>query len=244
MEKTLPKLQYRVSPEISRTVPVIVVAAGSSTRMNGVNKQLAMLDGKPVLIRTLTAFDESPFISRIILVTREEDILTVQRLCDEYAIRKLTDVVAGGINRHESVMNGFFRLTPQEEKVLIHDGARPLVSARVIADVVTELETQQAVVCANPIVDTVKRADQNGMVCETVDRTGLYAIQTPQGMTVSSYLKAVGQVADAAMLTDDAALMERAGISVKIVAGSPYNIKITAPGDLLLAEIYLKGTGL
>ncbi|MCQ2448822.1 MAG: 2-C-methyl-D-erythritol 4-phosphate cytidylyltransferase, partial [Clostridia bacterium] len=110
MEITVPKLKYQIIDSNATRYPVIIVAAGSSTRMQGVNKQLAMLSGEPVLIRTLRAFDFCECISRIILVVRDEDRLMIQRLCDEYGIRKLTDLVAGGNCRHESVKNGLARL--------------------------------------------------------------------------------------------------------------------------------------
>ncbi|MCQ2450159.1 MAG: 2-C-methyl-D-erythritol 4-phosphate cytidylyltransferase, partial [Clostridia bacterium] len=167
--------------------------------------------------------------------------LMIQRLCDEYGIRKLTDLVAGGNCRHESVKNGLARLDNGETKVLIHDGARPLVFENIIANVADALKKQQAVVCAVPIVDTVKRTNEDGFVSQTVDRQGLYAVQTPQGVDVETYRAAMAQVTDATSLTDDASLMERFGVAVKVVDGSPYNIKITTQKDLRLAELYLKG---
>lgn len=240
MEKTKFRLSYDTSAVETVRYPVIVVAAGSSSRMQGVNKQLAELDGIPVIIRTLRVFDESPFISRIILVTREEDIPLLQRLVDEYSVSRLTDIVAGGSDRHSSVMCGLSRLAPDEEKVLIHDGARPLVNDFVIGNVTAALANEAAVICAVPICDTVKRADENGFVGETVDRTRLYSVQTPQGVSVPEYRAACETVADAALLTDDAALMEAAGHKVRIVEGDVKNIKITAQKDLKLALLYLK----
>ena len=239
MEKIAFKLCYESSEETAR-YPVIVVAAGSSSRMQGVNKQLALLEGVPVIVRTLKAFDNCPFISRIILVTRSEDIPVMQSLAEQYGISSLTDITEGGENRHESVKNGFLRLAENEERVLIHDGARPLVTDLVIGNVTAALANEKAVICAVPIHDTVKRADENGYVKDTLDRTSLFAVQTPQGVAVKEYLEACQSVEGASLLTDDAALMEAAGYRVRIVNGDRKNIKITTKGDLETARVYLE----
>lgn len=240
MEQTKFKLCYDTCAADAEKYPVIIVAAGSSSRMQGVNKQLAELDGVPVIIKSLRAFDHSPFISRIILVTREEDIQLLQRLADEYSIENLTDIVAGGADRHSSVMCGMSRLAADEDKVLIHDGARPLVNDFVIGNVTAALANEAAVICAVPIADTIKRADENGFVNETVDRTRLYAVQTPQGVSVTEYRSACEKISDTHLLTDDAAFMEAAGYRVRIVEGDTKNIKITTQKDLTLALLYLK----
>ena len=239
MEITAPELLVSpVGAEETDRLPVIVVAAGSSARMGGVNKQLLTIGSVPVIIRTLTAFEKSAHISRMILVTRAQDLATVQRLCDEYALSKLTDITAGGENRHASVLCGLARLKPDEDKVLIHDGARPFVDHRIIGNVTAALQNHEAVVCGVPVRDTVKRTDASGKVCETVDRDGLWLVQTPQGVLVPAYRKACEQVSDAALLTDDAAVMEAAGYSVQMVSGSFRNIKITTPEDLTRAARY------
>ena len=240
MEQTKFKLKYETCGEELQQYPVIVVAAGSSSRMQGVNKQLAEINGIPVIVHTLKVFDQSPFISRIILVTKQEDIPLLQRITDEYDIKKLTDIAAGGKDRHSSVKNGLSRLTAEETKVLIHDGARPLVSNFVIGNVTAALANENAVICAVPICDTVKRADENLFVSETVDRNRLYAVQTPQGISVPQYLAACKTVSGAELFTDDAALMEAAGEKVKIVEGDSKNIKITTQKDLILAKLYLE----
>lgn len=239
MEQVKVRLKYEICGE-ETAFPVIVVAAGASRRMGGVNKQLLPLGGVPVIIRTLRRFDRSAFVSRIILVAREEDLLTIQHLAAEYEISRLTDLVAGGADRHASVLNGFARLRPDEEKVLIHDGARPLVSDFVIGNVAQALSCCDAVICGLPVTDTVKRVGENGTVRETVDRTGLYTVQTPQGVSVPRYREICGQLPDASAFTDDAGLFEAAGVPVTVVAGSPRNIKITTPEDIVLAQLYLR----
>ena len=240
MEQVKLKFKYECCENVT-AFPVIVVAAGSSTRMKGVNKQLLSIGGIPVNVRTLQCFEKSPYASKIILVVREEDILSMQHLVSEYEINKVTDIVAGGKDRHDSVLNGISRLAKDEDKVMIHDGARPLVTDFIIGNVALELETNDAVICGIKIVDTVKRTDENGVVTETVDRNGLYAVQTPQGICVSRYFEACEKLDDASLFTDDAGIFEAASIPVKMVMGSPRNIKITTPEDVPLAEIYLKG---
>ncbi len=235
---TTPELKYNLSEEC-KAFPVIVVAAGSSSRMNGVNKQLISIGAVPVVIRTLLRFEKSPYISRIILVTREEDILFLQRLTSEYDISKLSDIAAGGCDRHSSVMNGISRLRADENKVMIHDGARPLVSDFVIGNVAEALENNDAVICGIKINDTVKRV-KDGIVTDTVEREGLYAVQTPQGVNVEVYKKACQALGNASDFTDDAGIMEAAGIAVKMVEGERKNIKITTAEDVPLAELYLK----
>lgn len=238
MEITAPKILFSTTESNEMGLPVIVVAAGSSSRMGGINKQLLELGGIPVIIRTLTAFERSPHISRIILVTREEDLLSVQRLCAEYPLSKLTDITVGGCDRHASVLCGMARLREDETKVLIHDGARPLVENQVIGNVVAGLQNYAAVICGVAVRDTVKRVNETGNVKETVDREGLYLVQTPQGVNVPLYRAACERVQDAHLLTDDAALMEAAGHTVHMVAGSYRNIKITTPEDVERALCY------
>ncbi|MBE6727885.1 MAG: 2-C-methyl-D-erythritol 4-phosphate cytidylyltransferase [Ruminococcaceae bacterium] len=240
MEQVKLEFKYEFCDSVT-AFPVIIVAAGSSTRMKGINKQLFSLCGMPVIVRTLMQFDDSPFVSRIILVVRKEDVLSMQQLISEYKIDKLTDIVEGGADRHASVINGISRLKSEEEKVMIHDGARPLVDNFVIGNVALALESCDAVICGTKIVDTVKRADENGNIIETVDRNGLFSVQTPQGINVKEYLKICDTLSDLSLFTDDAGIFEAASMPVKIVTGSPKNVKITTPDDIRLAELYLKG---
>lgn len=239
MNVTEIKLAYSISDEGKGFLPVIVVAAGSSSRMQGINKQYAELLGIPVIARTLSAFERCGVISRIILVAREEDIPAFQLLADEYSITKLTDIVCGGKNRGESVLNGFKRLSPDEEKVLIHDGARPLVEDAVIRRVANALEGNPAVTCAVNVTDTIKQIDADGTVINTPPRESLAAVQTPQGVWTHEYLKAAEKAGGNSDFTDDMSVMESAGCRVITVEGSIRNIKITTPGDIKIAECYL-----
>lgn len=241
MNKTKLELQYDVCENSDKGIPVIIVAAGSSTRMNGINKQFMPILGVPVIARTLLTFEACRDISKIIIVTARESVLDVQLVCEKYMISKVTDIVEGGSNRHESVMNGISKLDESDEKVLIHDGARPFVSISTIIDVIHALEEYDSALCVSKINDTVKMIDENGLVKDTVDRSMLYAAQTPQGVDVLKYKNACDMTEKADLFTDDASIMEAAGYSVKAIIGSGKNIKITTPDDILLAEAIVKG---
>ena len=217
-------------------VPVIVVAAGSSTRMNGINKQTALLCGVPLIIRTLMQFEKCSKISNIILVVKPDELFSMQQLADGYSIKKLSDIVCGGESRQQSVKNGLERLPENAETVLIHDGARPFVTDEIICSVISALSTHNAVTCAVKLKDTVKRVDENGNVLSTPDRKTLVAVQTPQGVNVSDYRAALESSVDLGRFTDDMSVMEAAGHKPFTVPGSYENIKVTTPEDIALAE--------
>ena len=233
-------LKYEVSEIPENGIPAIIVAAGSFTRMEGVNKQLAEISGIPVIIRTLMAFENSNLVSSIILVVRADDVFSVQLLTEKYGITKLTDIVCGGNCRQESVVKGLSRVSVTAEKVLIHDGARPLVDGDAIERVAKGLDSFSAVTCAVPIVDTVKRVDTNGQVLETLNRDGLVSVQTPQGVRVTDYKSALEKAEDLSAFTDDMSIMEKAGFKVLTVMGSRDNIKITTKRDIPFAESLLE----
>ena len=231
------KLEYEIEElPADGGVPVIVVAAGSSTRMNGINKQTALLCGVPLIIRTLMRFEKCGKISNIILVVKPDDVFSMQQLADRYHIEKLTDIVCGGDNRQQSVKNGLERLPENAETVLIHDGARPFVTDEIICSVISALSTHNAVTCAVRLKDTVKRVDENGNVLSTPDRNTLVSVQTPQGVNVSDYRAALESSVDLSRFTDDMSVMEAAGHKPFTVPGSYENIKVTTPEDIALSE--------
>lgn len=231
------KLEYEIEElPADGSVPVIVVAAGSSTRMNGINKQTALLCGVPLIIRTLMRFEKCSKISNIILVVKPDELFSMQQLADRYGIKKLTDIVCGGENRQQSVKNGLERLPESAETVLIHDGARPFVTNEIICGVISALSTHNAVTCAVKLKDTVKQVDENGNVLSTPDRNSLVAVQTPQGVNVSDYRAALENAGDLGRFTDDMSVMEAAGHKPFTVPGSYENIKVTTPEDIALAE--------
>lgn len=238
LNTTQVKLEYEIKEVAPDGVTVIIVAAGSSTRMNGENKQFVEIDGIPVIARTMLAFERSSVIKRIILVTRTEDIFATQLIAEKYSLSKLSDIVCGAETRQQSVLKGFERLDEADEKVLVHDGARPLVTTEIIAAVAEALKTNEAVTCAVRLKDTVKQTDNNGRAVKTLDRSSLVAVQTPQGVWVKEYLRAVRNAADVAGFTDDMSVMESAGYMPYIVEGSYKNIKITTPEDVIAARAY------
>ena len=238
MEVTKPKFDYSVCNEKCGGIPVIIVAAGSSSRMNGVDKQFIKIAGIPVIARTLLAFERSPDISRIILVTKEQSVNNIQLIAEKYMISKLTDIVVGSSTRQKSVICGLERLENSEDKVLITDGARMFVTKKIISDCVNALSQHDGCITAIKVNDTVKKVD-NGKIVSTVDRTPLYLAQTPQGITVSLYRKALEKV-DIDSLTDDSSVLEAGGYDVSVVEGDRKNIKITTQEDIVLAEIFVK----
>jgi len=223
MIKTEFELQFSTECFENNKLPVIVVAAGSSSRMKGINKLFLDFGGMPLVVKTLMAFEKSPLISKIILVTSEENVLEMERLSIEYKITKLTDITVGGANRFSSVLNGIEKLDVADEKVLIHDGARPFVDNKVIGNVCAALQNYDAAVCAVHVKDTVKIANENGNVRETPDRNTLFSAQTPQGVDVKKYKAAAEKIADKNFITDDASVMEAGGYNVKIVMGDYKN---------------------
>lgn len=238
MNKTELKLEYEVCVNQNSGIPVIVVAAGASSRMKGTNKQLAILGGIPVIIRTLREFENSEDISNIILVVRDEDLFEIQMLTHKYMITKISDIVCGGASRQDSVLKGFSRLKKTDKAVLIHDGARPFVNGKIINSVVTALNEYSAVTCAVKVKDTIKEIDNNGKVIKTLKRDDLVSVQTPQGVNVEKYLSAAEKV-NVADFTDDTSIMEAAGWDVFVVEGSYKNIKITTKEDIACAEGFL-----
>lgn len=239
MTETKSKLEFQINEE-QNAMPVIVVAAGNSTRMQGINKQFACIGGIPVIIRTLLAFERSEYISNIILVVRADDIFELQMLGKKYGISKLSDIVCGGNTRQESVANGLSRTGTDCKNVLIHDGARPLIDNEIIKNVASSLENYPAVTCAVKVKDTIKQINEDGLVLKTIPRESIVAVQTPQGVNVAEYKKAIETLGDISAFTDDCSIMEAAGYKVYTVNGSYKNIKITTPEDISVAEAHLK----
>lgn len=234
------ELKFEKIDTLDTALPVVVVAAGNSSRMKGRDKQELLLLGLPVLARTLKAFEQSPFISEIVVVTRAEKIEGVFELAKKYGITKLTSAVMGGSCREESVKNGLSLLSSAHTKALVHDGARPLVSLDVISRVATSLKTEDCVVPGIKVKDTIKKVNSEGYAAKTLNREELISVQTPQGVDVEKFLKATENVS-LDTFTDDASVLESIGARVKIVEGEQKNIKITTPEDVALAESYLRG---
>ena len=217
----------------------VVVAAGSARRMEGIDKALAPLGELPVLVHTLYAFQDCPAVGEIVVVTREDLLVEVSRLCKDYALDKVRKVIVGGAERIHSVQSGLREVDPSAELIAIHDGARPLVTAQVIEQAVSAAAKSGAAAPAVPVVDTIKRFE-DGLSVETVDRSQLRAVQTPQ-VFEAGLIRAATQKAleDGELLTDDCGAVERLGKRVTLTQGSRENIKITTPLDLVLGEAIL-----
>jgi len=218
-------------------VQAIIVAAGLGTRLNSkIPKPLVMLKGKPIFVYTLEIFEKSSLVDSIILVVHEQNFIKFSKLCREYDFKKLKSIIIGGETRCDSVGNGLKVLKEDTEIVIIHDGARPLVSERIIDESIQLCKDYEAVVAAVPVKPTIKKVNLQDMVVEaTLDRHQLWEIQTPQVFKKDIILKA-HQQEKGSLATDDAFLVERMGVPVKVLKGDYRNIKVTTQEDLVLAE--------
>ncbi len=218
----------------------IILAAGSSTRMGEINKQLYQLNGIPVLAHTMLAYQKCPLIREIVVVTKKEDFDTVIELRKKYGITKLKHLVTGGKTRQESARRGMSKLDAESKYVAIVDGARCLTTPAQIAKVCLMAYHYKAACAAHLVEDTMKRATVSGSVRETVDRTNLWQAQTPQVFSTALYRAALVKAdTDQFVATDDAALIEHLGYRVRLVECGRANIKITTPMDLPLAQAIL-----
>ena len=221
-----------------RRCGAVIVAAGSASRMGGIDKVMAPLGGEPMIVKTVRAFQECDAIREIVVVTREDLIRPITSLLS--GMDKVIAVVAGGASRQESVHLGLNTLSSKVELAAIHDGARPLVSYEVIDRTVRAANTYGAAAPGIPVKDTIKRV-QGGVVTETPDRERLRAVQTPQVFDFDLRRGALKKAREeVAQVTDDCSAVERMGFSVKIVEGDERNIKVTTPTDLKIAEMLLE----
>ena len=215
----------------------VIVAAGSATRMGGIDKVMADLGGEPMIVRTVRAFQNCDAIASIVIVTREDLIRPISDLCRD--MKKVAAVVAGGKSRQESVHLGLNALPKGTKLAAVHDGARPLVSWQVIDRVVRAANTYGAAAPAIPVKDTIKVV-QGGLVKETPDRSSLMAVQTPQVFDFDLLRGALKKAEeDGTQVTDDCSAVERTGMRIKIVEGDERNLKVTTPMDLKIAELLL-----
>ncbi len=221
-------------------VSAVVVAAGSSTRMGGVSKQLLSLRGKTVIRRCLEALGRVPEIRQMIVVVKRGEETLVQKEIDAAKLRQPVRLALGGATRQQSVQNGVALVDGQADYVAVHDGARPLVEGEAVRRVIQDAAQYGASALAVPVKDTIKQADPQGMVLQTPDRRTLWAVQTPQVFRKSLYLQALEAAAQArADYTDDCQLFERAGFPVHLTAGDYRNIKITTLEDIKTAAALL-----
>ena len=217
----------------------VIVAAGSASRMGGIDKILADLKGEPVIVHTVRAFQECPAIKEIVVVTTADKLEKIMSLCKDF--EKLRAVVVGGNSRPESVTNGLNALSEKVKLAAIHDGARPLVSWEVIDRTVRAANSYGASAPGIPVKDTIKVVT-GGVVKSTPDRSTLQAVQTPQVVDIDLLRGALKKAKDDGVnITDDCSAVEYMGMSVKMVQGDEKNLKITTPLDLQLARMILEG---
>lgn len=214
----------------------IVVAAGSASRMKGIDKTITPICGEPMILKTVRALAKSENIDEIVVVTRQDLIEPITELCQ--GEEKFRIAVCGGSSRDESVLNGLKAV--QTDLVAIHDGARPFVTERIIDSTIEAAQKHGAAAPAIAVRDTIKVA-QNGEICQTPDRSKLFAVQTPQVFYREAILQALQTARQQAIaLTDDCSAMEAVGKRVVLTEGSDENIKITTPIDLAFAEVIVK----
>lgn len=225
------------------SVHAVVLAAGSGERF-GAKKQFLDLDGKPVVIHCLSLFQKSRHIDEVICVVPKTDVALAKNLVSEYALSKVKTLLAGGATRQDSVAIALAYLAsekPGEDIVLVHDGARPLLSSDLLDRLVMEAKSCGAVVAARPVTDSLKAVSESGIIQNTLPREGLWAMQTPQVFRLSILATAYRKgMAEGFCATDDAMMVERLGISIRCIEGPPENIKITTASDLRMAEAFLQ----
>lgn len=228
---------------MNETSSAIIAAAGSSRRMQGQDKLWISLAGRITLARTIDVFDASPLIDRIVLVLNAERVADAEQLCLQEGWQKIAGILAGGERRQDSVRLGLDALAQIDARcrwVMIHDGARPLVTPVMLEEGLQAAMQHQAAIAAVPVKDTIKHVQQ-GFVTTTIDRSQHVAIQTPQIFSFPLIHSAHHAPEAREDVTDDAALLERLGQRVAIFPGSYSNIKITTLEDVQIAEAFFRG---
>ncbi|ADL11687.1 2-C-methyl-D-erythritol 4-phosphate cytidylyltransferase [Acetohalobium arabaticum] len=224
------------------SITAIIPAAGQGKRMKSkLNKQYLSLLDKPVLAHTVEVFQNCDLITEIIVVVKEDEIDYCRRkVIEKYNYNKVKALIRGGQSRQKSVHNGL-QSVDNADYVLIHDGARPLLTEDMLCRAVDQVKDYKAVGVAVPVKDTIKRIDNDGYVAETPVRDKLWAIQTPQAFEYSLVSEAYNKAMKEGISgTDTSILVERLGQKVKLIRGSYENLKITTPEDLINAEAIIK----
>ena len=232
-----------VTKAIRKVLPLgycgaVIVAAGNASRMGGIDKVMAPLNGEPMICRTVRTFQNCDAIKEIVIVTRQDLILPMTELFRDFS--KVQAVVAGGSSRDESVRMGLNALSKKVKLAAIQDGARPLVTEAVIDRTVRAAHGYGAAAPAVPVKDTIKEV-AGGLVQSTPNRSRLQAVQTPQVFDIHILQAALKKAKDEqAAITDDCSAVERMGMTVRIVEGDERNIKVTTPMDLKIATMLLE----
>lgn len=217
----------------------IILAGGTGRRMGtSTNKQFLLLDNKPIIVHTLQVFEECRQVDGIYLVVNHKDLPLIQEeILEPYKFNKIMKLVIGGRLRQDSVKNGLEAIECPCDVVVIHDGARPFVSPAFVEKGISLMEMFDAIIPAMPVKDTIKVVSKEGFVTKTLERDSLWHVQTPQTFKYSAIIKAYREgMAKKLCGYDDATFLEHMGKRVRVVEGSPYNIKITTPEDLNIAR--------
>lgn len=221
---------------------VVIVAAGTGSRMKmGINKQFIKLEGKEIIAYTIEKFYNNSNIEDIVVVVKEDESEFFKKeILDKYNFKNIK-IAYGGKERQDSVYNGLKLLDKKCDVVLIHDGARPFVSDKIIYNCIEEVKEHKAIVVGVPVKDTIKIIDNDKNIVDTPNRSVLWAVQTPQTFDYNILLDAYKDAFKSGFYgTDDAMLVERIGYKVKMVEGSYNNIKITTKEDLSVGSQILK----
>lgn len=224
----------------------VIVAAGKGERMaSNVAKQFILLCGKPLILHSLEIFDSINAIDGIMLVVAAYDIPYVyESLLAKHTFKKKVSVVIGGSSRQQSVLNGLNSIPHDTEIVVIHDGARPLITEQIVSNGIDEALNHGAVAVGVPVKDTIKMVDSQNFISSTPMRDELWIVQTPQIFRYETIFAAHKKALEDGFIgTDDSILAERSGIRVKMIQGSYRNIKITTSEDLILAQELMKFSG-
>lgn len=228
-----------VPPAAKRGVGAIIVAAGRSLRMGGDDKIWVSVGGRPLLAHTVSMFQFCSAVDRIVLVLSSDRQKLGLSLIKGAHFGKVAEICFGGEERQQSVRAGLEALGPCEW-VIVHDGARPLVTAKLIEQGLAAARKTGAATCGVPVQDTLKLVNEQEIIEKSLDRRGLWLVQTPQVFRYDILVEAHRKADGRAFASDDAALVERLGYEVKVFMGSYHNIKVTTPEDLLLAQMLLK----
>ena len=249
------KILSMFTPKKPPVCSAVIAAAGTSQRCKGADKLLYEICGKPVLAHTVQVFQNCDAVQEIVVVTKVEQLTVVSDMCRELGFTKVSKVIVGGSTRTESVLNGVFAVSDKADFIAIHDGARPFIDCGLIKNTLETAVKYHAAAPGVPVISTLKRADKSSIrnygtgsravISETVDRSGLYEIQTPQVFKAVIIKAALtNAVKKQIPLTDDCMAVELIGMPVHIVEGGRRNFKITESDDLKIAEVMLSSGSL
>lgn len=222
-------------------VSALIAAGGRGRRMNSsISKQFLFVKGYPILYYTLKTFELMDCFDEIVMVAGKQDMdYTREQIINQYRFEKIR-MIEGGLERQDSVYNGLRELSPQTDIVVIHDGVRPFVTKEIIKKSIEAAKRYKAIGVAVPVKDTIKVVGDGNIIKQTPNRKELWAMQTPQTFKYDLILKAHEEAQkDNFFGTDDAMLVERLGLPVRIIEGAYENIKITTPEDIIIAETFL-----